>query len=173
MLGLRRATWQYGNGARTTIMISNKKLKLAEVKWNNFEVERIQLVYKTSQQLSSPSFIFWTNKTSFGNKGQKHSGTKGVMSTLNISMEWLHRGIRTTPSKVYGMRRVCGLTKATNWLGSSRTTSSICNQRFLSRVGREVILKSTIKTIPSYFMGVFLLPKEVIKDIETTMNAYW
>lgn len=47
------------------------------------------------------------------------------------------------------------------------------NQRFLSRVGRDVILKSTIEAIASYAMGVFLIPKEIIREIEITMNGFW
>lgn len=44
---------------------------------------------------------------------------------------------------------------------------------FLSRVGREIILKNVIHDIPTFAMSVFLLPIEMGKDIERTMNNFW
>lgn len=45
--------------------------------------------------------------------------------------------------------------------------------RFLSRGGREILLKSVIQAIPSYTMGVFLLPKKLVSEVEAVMNAFW
>lgn len=47
------------------------------------------------------------------------------------------------------------------------------NHRFLSRVGREILLKTVVQALPSYAMGVFLLPIGLIKEIESIMNSYW
>ncbi|XP_019150584.1 PREDICTED: uncharacterized protein LOC109147383 [Ipomoea nil] len=47
------------------------------------------------------------------------------------------------------------------------------NARFLSRAGREVLLKNVIQAMPSYAMMVFLLPRGTCRDIETIMNEYW
>ncbi|CAH9124076.1 unnamed protein product [Cuscuta epithymum] len=47
------------------------------------------------------------------------------------------------------------------------------NHRFLSRAGREVLLKSVIQSMPTYAMNVFLLPLEMCNDIEKLMNGYW
>lgn len=47
------------------------------------------------------------------------------------------------------------------------------NNRFLSRVGREVYLKNFIQAIPMYARSVFLLPMELCKEIEVTLNAFW
>ncbi|XP_019160454.1 PREDICTED: uncharacterized protein LOC109157024 [Ipomoea nil] len=47
------------------------------------------------------------------------------------------------------------------------------NAKFLSRAGREVLLKNVIQAMPSYAMMVFLLPLGICKDIETLMNEYW
>lgn len=46
------------------------------------------------------------------------------------------------------------------------------NAKFLSRVGREVLLKNVIQAMPSYAMMVFLLPVGLCKEIETIMNDY-
>ncbi|XP_019186577.1 PREDICTED: uncharacterized protein LOC109181280 [Ipomoea nil] len=47
------------------------------------------------------------------------------------------------------------------------------NQKFILRSGREILLKSIVQAIPSYAMGVFLLPKDLIKEVEVLMNDYW
>lgn len=44
---------------------------------------------------------------------------------------------------------------------------------FLSRAGREVLLKSIIQAIPTYTMGVFLLPQTLVKEVEVIMNSFW
>lgn len=47
------------------------------------------------------------------------------------------------------------------------------NHKFLSRACRVVLLKSVIQAIPSYTMGVFLLPVGLCKEIEIVMNFFW
>ncbi|XP_019167808.1 PREDICTED: uncharacterized protein LOC109163513 [Ipomoea nil] len=53
------------------------------------------------------------------------------------------------------------------------TRVRIWNSKFLSRAGREVLLKNVIQAMPSYAMMVFLLPTGLCKDIETLMTEYW
>ncbi|XP_031090908.1 uncharacterized protein LOC115995902 [Ipomoea triloba] len=45
--------------------------------------------------------------------------------------------------------------------------------RFLSRAGREVLLKTVLQSIPNYAMNVFLLPRTLCGEIERIMNAFW
>jgi hypothetical protein len=45
--------------------------------------------------------------------------------------------------------------------------------RALSKAGKEVMIKSVLQTIPSYVMGVYLLPESTIKEIERMMNSFW
>lgn len=47
------------------------------------------------------------------------------------------------------------------------------NKKFLSRAGKEVLLKTVAQVIPIYVMSVFLLPKSMCLEIEKLMNAYW
>lgn len=47
------------------------------------------------------------------------------------------------------------------------------NHRFISKAGREILLKTVLQALSTYAMGVFLLPKGLIKSIETTINSYW
>lgn len=46
-------------------------------------------------------------------------------------------------------------------------------RRFLSRAGKEVLLKSIVLALPAYTMNLFLLPREFCSDIEKTMNRFW
>uniref|UniRef100_A0A803PCN2 Reverse transcriptase domain-containing protein n=1 Tax=Cannabis sativa TaxID=3483 RepID=A0A803PCN2_CANSA len=45
--------------------------------------------------------------------------------------------------------------------------------RFLSRVGKEVLVKAVVQSLPSYAMSVFLLPLDITRDIEKLMNKFW
>ncbi|XP_019179245.1 PREDICTED: uncharacterized protein LOC109174463 [Ipomoea nil] len=45
--------------------------------------------------------------------------------------------------------------------------------RFLSRGGREVLLKTVLQSLPNYAMNVFLLPLSLCDEIEKTMNSFW
>ena len=44
--------------------------------------------------------------------------------------------------------------------------------KLLSQVGREVLIKSVIQTIPTYSMSCFKLPKGLIKEIETMICKF-
>jgi hypothetical protein len=45
--------------------------------------------------------------------------------------------------------------------------------RALSRAGKEIMIKSVLQAIPSYVMGVYLIPDSTIKEIERMMNSFW
>ncbi|XP_031120324.1 uncharacterized protein LOC116023464 [Ipomoea triloba] len=45
--------------------------------------------------------------------------------------------------------------------------------RFLSRAGREVLLKTVLQSLPNYAMNVFRLPIGLCDEIEKLMNAFW
>lgn len=47
------------------------------------------------------------------------------------------------------------------------------DDKWISKAGKEVLIKSVAQTLPSYAMSVFLLPLDIIKDIERTMARYW
>ncbi|XP_019170430.1 PREDICTED: uncharacterized protein LOC109165997 [Ipomoea nil] len=47
------------------------------------------------------------------------------------------------------------------------------NTRFLSRAGREVLLKNVLQALPSYAMMVFALPVSLCREIEVILNRYW
>lgn len=45
--------------------------------------------------------------------------------------------------------------------------------KFLSQVGKEIMLKSVIQAIPTYSMGVFKLPETLLRQLNNMMIWYW
>lgn len=45
--------------------------------------------------------------------------------------------------------------------------------KFLSRAGKEILLKSIVQGMPSYVMRVFLIPQLLCADLERMMNSFW
>ncbi|KAM6600830.1 hypothetical protein CsatA_020439 [Cannabis sativa] len=45
--------------------------------------------------------------------------------------------------------------------------------RFLSRAGKEVLIKSVVQSLPSYAMNVFLFPIGTCTEIERMMASFW
>ncbi|XP_062080209.1 uncharacterized protein LOC133784961 [Humulus lupulus] len=45
--------------------------------------------------------------------------------------------------------------------------------KFLSKAGKEILLKTVAQALPNYAMSVFLLPLDTSRDIERLMNKYW
>lgn len=45
--------------------------------------------------------------------------------------------------------------------------------KMLSRVGKEVMIKSVLQVIPFYVMSLFILPNSTLKDIEKILNSFW
>jgi hypothetical protein len=44
---------------------------------------------------------------------------------------------------------------------------------FLSQAGKEVLLKAVIQAIPTYYMSVFLFPKELCREINSIIQKFW
>lgn len=45
--------------------------------------------------------------------------------------------------------------------------------RFISKSGKEVLIKTVAQALPNYAMNVFLLPIELCKEMEQLMCKYW
>ncbi|XP_021732105.1 uncharacterized protein LOC110698909 [Chenopodium quinoa] len=46
-------------------------------------------------------------------------------------------------------------------------------EKLLSQAGKEILLKSVIQAIPTYLMGVYKFPAEVIRKIHVAMANFW
>ena len=47
------------------------------------------------------------------------------------------------------------------------------SSKYLSKAGREVLIKSVLQSIPTYFMSLFTLPSSLCDEIEKMMNSFW
>ena len=47
------------------------------------------------------------------------------------------------------------------------------NQKFLSKAGKEIMLKTIAQAIPNYAMNIYLLPVDLCKELEIMMNSFW
>ncbi|XP_073119607.1 uncharacterized protein [Henckelia pumila] len=45
--------------------------------------------------------------------------------------------------------------------------------KWLSRAGKEILLKSVVQALPTYVMSVFLLPQMLCSELERMMNSFW
>ncbi|XP_042988663.1 uncharacterized protein LOC122316195 [Carya illinoinensis] len=56
-----------------------------------------------------------------------------------------------------------------------RVRSRVSNwkTKLLSQAGKEILLKPIIQALPTYSMGVFKLPKVILKEINKVMNQFW
>ena len=43
----------------------------------------------------------------------------------------------------------------------------------LCRVGKEILLKTVAPAMPNYAMGIYLLPKDLCRELEVLMNSFW
>lgn len=46
-------------------------------------------------------------------------------------------------------------------------------EKHLSELGREVLLKSMVQSIPTYCMSVFILPTTLGEEIQKMINCFW
>uniref|UniRef100_A0A803P512 Reverse transcriptase domain-containing protein n=1 Tax=Cannabis sativa TaxID=3483 RepID=A0A803P512_CANSA len=47
------------------------------------------------------------------------------------------------------------------------------DNKFLSRAGKEVLIKSVVQALPDYTMNVFLIPVGICNDIERAISQFW
>ena len=47
------------------------------------------------------------------------------------------------------------------------------SSKILSRAGKEILLKTVALAMPNYAMSVYLLPKDLCRELEGIMNSYW
>lgn len=47
------------------------------------------------------------------------------------------------------------------------------DSKFISKAGKETLIKMVAQALPSYAMNFFLLPMDIIKDFERTLVKYW
>jgi hypothetical protein len=100
----------------------------------------------------------------------------------------------TSPSRRQEILSLSGLSEATRYdsylglptlIGKSRTQSfnnikdrvwqrlNNWKVKFLSQVGKEILIKAVVQAIPTYSMSVFLLPMSLYKDLNRMKQKFW
>ena len=46
-------------------------------------------------------------------------------------------------------------------------------ENFISKVGREILIKIVAQVIPTYTMGIFKIPKALCDTLNSTLAKYW
>ena len=46
-------------------------------------------------------------------------------------------------------------------------------EKFLSKAGKEVLIKAVLQSIPTYVMSVFCLPKMLCQEITSFVRRFW
>ena len=46
-------------------------------------------------------------------------------------------------------------------------------EKFISKAGREILIKTVAQAIPIYSMGIFRIPKALCDSINSTLAKYW
>lgn len=46
-------------------------------------------------------------------------------------------------------------------------------EKFISKIGRETLIKAVAQAIPTYSMGIFKIPKALCDTINSTLAKYW
>lgn len=98
--------------------------------------------------------------------GDIRNAVCGVLGMREGSMSGSYLGLPSLIGR--NKREILGFIKY-KILGRIRSWTN----RFLSKAGREILLKNVIQAIPTYAMSVFLLPLEMGREIERIMNGYW
>lgn len=92
-----------------------------------------------------------------------------ISEVLNISEGSLSGKYLGLPSLIG--RRKCEILGFIKDKVLGRINSWTC--RFLSKAGREVLIKNVLQAIPAFAMSIFLLPQDLCNRIEIAMNRFW
>ena len=46
-------------------------------------------------------------------------------------------------------------------------------EKFISKAGREILIKTVAQAIPTYSMGLFKIPKSICDNINSILSKYW
>jgi hypothetical protein len=118
----------------------------------------------------------------------------GLGQKLNLNQTSIYFSQNTSHERKQEILLLSSLTKAhyidtylglSSFVGKSKMTAfnnitervsqSLGNWKFkfLSQVGKEVLLKVVVQAIPIYSMGVFQLPVSLCKELNKMMRNFW
>ncbi|KAL0295205.1 UNVERIFIED_CONTAM: LINE-1 retrotransposable element O protein [Sesamum radiatum] len=124
-----------------------------------FEVYRLALGQEINFSKSSVAF----------SRNTKEDVCCNIMADLSIRRENKMELYLGLPSRVARSKRELFATiREKVW---SRISG--WNEKILSQVGREVLIKFVVQAIPTYAMGCFRLPLSLLKEIQSMIARFW
>ncbi|XP_048492990.1 uncharacterized protein LOC125493568 [Beta vulgaris subsp. vulgaris] len=78
--------------------------------------------------------------------------------------------------KYLGIPTICGRSKKVMFLEIlDRMWKKLrgWKEKLLSRAGKEILIKAVIQALPTYLMGVYKIPADVIQEIHSAMARFW
>ena len=45
--------------------------------------------------------------------------------------------------------------------------------KLLSRAGKSILIRTVVQALPTYNMGVFLIPPSVLEELKKMLNSFW
>ena len=75
-----------------------------------------------------------------------------------------------------GLPIVAGKSKVNTFKGVREKISKRVigwNEKFISKAGREILIKTVAQAIPTYIMIIFKIPKTLCDDINAILARYW
>ena len=82
----------------------------------------------------------------------------------------------TDCEKNLGLLMACGKSKVNTFKElQERITKRVMGwkEKFISKAGREILIKTIAQAIPTYTMSIFKLPKALCDSINSTLAKYW
>ncbi|XP_019197208.1 PREDICTED: uncharacterized protein LOC109191092 [Ipomoea nil] len=135
---------------------------------NNFEAEIIRDVLREYGRASGQEVNLGKTSMVFG-RNVHWEDKEAVCDTLGVHEQQGHGKYLGLPGYIGKRKRdILGFIR-----DKVRARVMQWGNRFLSRGGREVLLKTVLQSIPNYAMNVFLLPMGLSEEIERLMNSFW
>ncbi|XP_015068823.1 uncharacterized protein LOC107013425 [Solanum pennellii] len=131
------------------------------------EAETIKLCLEIYQAASGQQVNFQKSDIFFS-PNTNESVKKEIVDILHVKEV-------NAPGKYLGLPAVIGRSKKSVFAYiHDRVIAKINNWKCtsLSRVGREVLLKTVVQSIPTYVMNMFVLPSNICEPVERAMNGF-
>uniref|UniRef100_A0A803Q3T6 PHD finger protein ING n=1 Tax=Cannabis sativa TaxID=3483 RepID=A0A803Q3T6_CANSA len=129
----------------------------------------VRLIYGCLSTVQYNIRVNFEKSTVFYSSNTTHTMRNDICQRLGI----IEAGER---SKYLGLRSTIGRNKKVIF---SYLTDKVqkkiqsWDNKFLSRAGKEVLIKSVVQALPAYTMNVFLIPVGICQEIERSISKFW
>ncbi|XP_050226483.1 uncharacterized protein LOC126676341 [Mercurialis annua] len=132
------------------------------------EAVDVKVILDRYEHLSGQLVNFNKSNLMFSKNVEGNSGVS-IAGVLNVKVVLDQGKYLGLPSLIgRNKRQIFQFIKERNWQKVKGW-----NAKFLSRGGKEVLIKSVAQAIPNYIMNVFLIPLGLCDELERMMNSFW